>query len=184
MPRGDSGPDRIVACALRLFAQHGVAGTSLQMIATELGVTKAAVYYHFRTKEQIVSTVLAPAFDEFDRLLDQVEGSAPAADRPALLVDGLARQAARHRRLYAVVLRDVSAAQFMRESSAHLRTFTRLHATLAGDRPTSRTEVAVSIFLAGLMGPPIDPELADLADGELEDAIATAGRSLLGLPRR
>jgi predicted DNA-binding protein YlxM (UPF0122 family) len=37
-----------------LFGQYGVSGTSLQMIAEHIGVTKAAVYHQFRTKEEIV----------------------------------------------------------------------------------------------------------------------------------
>jgi AcrR family transcriptional regulator len=45
---------RIVTAALVLFSEHGVSGTSLQMIADAIGVTKAAVYHQFRTKEAIV----------------------------------------------------------------------------------------------------------------------------------
>ena len=45
---------RIVAAALDLFAEHGVNGSSLQMIADAIGVTKAAVYHQFPTKEAIV----------------------------------------------------------------------------------------------------------------------------------
>ena len=39
------------SAALELFARRGVSGTSLQDIADHLGVTKAAVYYQFRSKE-------------------------------------------------------------------------------------------------------------------------------------
>src|ERR1041385_8027277 len=49
---------RTVAVALELFARYGVGGTSLQMIADELGVTKAAGYHQFRTKDDVV---VAPA---------------------------------------------------------------------------------------------------------------------------
>ena len=45
---------RILDAALQLIAEHGVGGTSLQMIADAIGVTKAAVYHQFKTKEQIV----------------------------------------------------------------------------------------------------------------------------------
>ena len=44
---------RILVAALDLFAEHGVSGTSLQMIADALGVTKAAVYHQFKTKDEI-----------------------------------------------------------------------------------------------------------------------------------
>jgi AcrR family transcriptional regulator len=36
--------ERILVAAQKLFGLHGVGGTSLQMIAVEIGVTKAAVY--------------------------------------------------------------------------------------------------------------------------------------------
>ena len=52
---------RIVADPLQLFAQQGVGGTSLQMIADAVGVTKAAVCFQFKTKDEIV---LAAAEDE------------------------------------------------------------------------------------------------------------------------
>ena len=45
---------RVLVVALDLFAEHGVHGTSLQMIADDIGVTKAAVYHQFKTKEAIV----------------------------------------------------------------------------------------------------------------------------------
>jgi hypothetical protein len=36
---------RVIEAALALFAEHGISGTSLQMIADAIGVTKAAVYH-------------------------------------------------------------------------------------------------------------------------------------------
>jgi AcrR family transcriptional regulator len=54
----------VLDAALELFAEHGVSGTSLQMIADHMGVTKAAVYYQFQAKEQIVLAVLEPALTQ------------------------------------------------------------------------------------------------------------------------
>jgi AcrR family transcriptional regulator len=42
---------RVLDAALDLISEHGVSGTSLQMIADAVGVTKAAVYHQFKTKE-------------------------------------------------------------------------------------------------------------------------------------
>ena len=44
---------QILETAQRLFAEHGYDATSLQMIADEMGLTKAAVYYHFPAKVDI-----------------------------------------------------------------------------------------------------------------------------------
>ena len=180
MPRGDSSPAQVASCALELFARHGVAGTSLQMIADELGVTKAAVYYHYRTRDQIVQAVLAPAYDGFEQLLDHARRM-PPRERARAVVNGLAQQAVAHRELYAVVLRDVTAAQFLRETPQHLEVFRRLHDTLSGTAPSNGSRVAATIFLSGLMGPPSDPDIATLDDDALEAAIAEAGRRLLDL---
>ena len=56
---------RVITAALELFTRHGVGGTSLQMIADEIGVTKAAVYHQYKTKDEIV---LAAAEAELARL--------------------------------------------------------------------------------------------------------------------
>lgn len=180
MPRGDATPERIRAAALALFAREGVAGTSLQMIASELGVTKAAVYYHFRTREAIVQDVLAPAFDGFADMVRDVREQ-PAGDRPRLLVHALARQAVANRQLYAVVLQDVTAAQLRRGSAEQLRTFRDLRDELVGDGADDRAHVRASIFLSGLMAPAVDPDASHLSDEDLEAAIVEAGLGVLGL---
>jgi AcrR family transcriptional regulator len=59
---------RIQAVALELFAEQGYDKTSLREIAERLGVTKAALYYHFRTKEDIVGSL----FDDFMARIDEV----------------------------------------------------------------------------------------------------------------
>ena len=45
---------RIQDVALELFAEQGYEKTSLREIAERLEVTKAALYYHFKTKEEII----------------------------------------------------------------------------------------------------------------------------------
>jgi AcrR family transcriptional regulator len=52
--RGEATRERILDVALDLFNQRGYEGTSLREIAERLGVTKAALYYHFKSKEEIL----------------------------------------------------------------------------------------------------------------------------------
>src|SRR6266536_3697021 len=68
-PRGDTR-ERIQEIALELFAEQGYEKTSLREIAERLGVTKAALYYHFKSKEDIVHSFTDDYFAEFDALLD------------------------------------------------------------------------------------------------------------------
>lgn len=52
--RGDETRERILDVALELFNERGYERTSLREIAERLGVTKAALYYHFKSKEDIL----------------------------------------------------------------------------------------------------------------------------------
>jgi AcrR family transcriptional regulator len=54
---GQSARTRIQDVAMQLFIEEGYDKTSLREIAEKLGVTKAALYYHFPTKEAIVSSL-------------------------------------------------------------------------------------------------------------------------------
>ncbi|MCC9311368.1 TetR/AcrR family transcriptional regulator [Kitasatospora sp. RB6PN24] len=56
-PRSDTRA-RIIAVALEMFSEHGYEKTSLREIADRLGVTKAALYYHFKTKDDIVHGIV------------------------------------------------------------------------------------------------------------------------------
>ena len=51
--------ERILDVALALFADRGYEATSMREIAEHLGITKAALYYHFDSKADIVRTMLA-----------------------------------------------------------------------------------------------------------------------------
>lgn len=51
--------DRILDAALSLFAEKGYEATSMREIAEQLGITKAALYYHFDGKDAIVLALLA-----------------------------------------------------------------------------------------------------------------------------
>ncbi|WP_329253443.1 TetR/AcrR family transcriptional regulator [Actinoallomurus sp. NBC_01490] len=60
--------ERIQATALELFAEHGYEKTSLRQIAERLHVTKAALYYHFNSKEDIVVSL-------FDGLIADIDAT-------------------------------------------------------------------------------------------------------------
>ncbi|WP_043512443.1 MULTISPECIES: TetR/AcrR family transcriptional regulator [unclassified Actinoplanes] len=55
---GGSAREEIVDAAAALFAERGYAATSTRMIAERVGVRQASLYYHFRTKEQILAEML------------------------------------------------------------------------------------------------------------------------------
>lgn len=178
MPRGDSSALQIREASLELFFRHGVSGTSLRMVAESLGVTKAAIYHHYRTKDDIVRAVLDPAFTTFTTLVERVD-ALPPDEQVMALVRGLARQAVLHRRLYAVTLHDVTAAE-LRRGSAQEQTFRRMRDLLAGPASDRGSVARSALFLSGLMAPAVDADLLAMDDAELEAAIIEAGARLLG----
>ncbi|GAB3406011.1 TetR/AcrR family transcriptional regulator [Flindersiella endophytica] len=77
--RGASGHTREQICAIatELFNEQGYDKTSLREIADRLGVTKAALYYHFKSKEEIVWTIVDDYLAEVDDVI------ASAGQQPA-----------------------------------------------------------------------------------------------------
>lgn len=75
--RGGDTRARIQQVALELFAEQGYERTSLREIAERLGVTKAALYYHFKSKEDIVLGLTEDYFTEFDTLIDWARTQPP-----------------------------------------------------------------------------------------------------------
>ena len=98
--------EQILEVAIRLFADRGFDGTSLQLIADELSVTKAAVYYHFRAKLDLLRALLAPVQQQLDELLTVVEAGPSRRVRIETLAGGLADILVGQRALAAIAAND------------------------------------------------------------------------------
>ncbi|MFJ8540334.1 TetR/AcrR family transcriptional regulator [Streptomyces sp. NPDC093591] len=61
---------RIQDVALELFAEQGYEKTSLREIAERLEVTKAALYYHFKTKEEIIVSLFEDLTQPIEDLIE------------------------------------------------------------------------------------------------------------------
>lgn len=68
-PRRGNTRQRIQDVALDLFAEQGYEKTSLREIAEHLDVTKAALYYHFKTKEDILNSIFEDLNQPVEELL-------------------------------------------------------------------------------------------------------------------
>lgn len=62
----------IMLTAKRLFIQFGYHGLAMRQIAEALGVSKAALYYHFRDKEELLMAILLEYLDGIEAVLDEV----------------------------------------------------------------------------------------------------------------
>jgi AcrR family transcriptional regulator len=74
--------ETILGVASNLFAHRGFAETSLMDIASAVGVSKAAVYHYFPTKQVIYEAIVT---DLLQRLYDHVSAALPPGDQAASL---------------------------------------------------------------------------------------------------
>lgn len=59
--------EHVVAIASELFIRRGVANTSMDDVVRESGVSKSNIYYHFKSKDEILAAVVDHRIDLFQR---------------------------------------------------------------------------------------------------------------------
>jgi AcrR family transcriptional regulator len=67
--------EQILATSLELFTAQGYDATSLRQIADRLQMTKAALYYHFPAKEQLLLDLTRPFLDGMSQLVTDVRAT-------------------------------------------------------------------------------------------------------------
>ena len=107
--------ERILAIALDLFTRKGYAETSLREIAAELGFSKAALYYHFASKQDILLALHMQLHSLTDGVLPLLDRVQPADDTWEQLIDMLIGFALRNRRLIEFHIRNRDALGELRE---------------------------------------------------------------------
>ena len=158
---------RIIHAALELFAKHGVSGTSLQMIADAIGVTKAAVYHQFRTKEEIV---VAAVEVELSRLEAALEAAEADDDRPRALENLLTQVidlAVERRRMVITLQHDPEVVRLLSEHKPFQQFMERLYGVLIGRDNGAEARVRVAMISTAIGGAVMHPLVADLDDESL-----------------
>ena len=83
------GRARILSAARHLFARTGFDRCTVAEIARAAGMSKGNIYWHFRSKEEILKAVLTAAFEALGELLDRARAAdGSGRDRLLLVVDG------------------------------------------------------------------------------------------------
>lgn len=135
---------RIQEIALKLFTEQGYEATSLREIAEELGVTKAALYYHFKTKDDIVASLADLRVDEIDELVTWAKTQPKTAETRREVI-----------RRYAATLRHpryMEVARFMERNQTALR-----------DHPKILRMREVMLALVAELSEPGDPPAARIS---------------------
>jgi AcrR family transcriptional regulator len=169
---------RTIAAAFELFAEHGVGGTSLQMIADEVGVTKAAIYHQFATKDAIVLATLEVQLQPVEELLERAEAAKPSRKRREDLLADLIDLVVANRRSLSTLQSDPVLFRMLAEYPPSLGMWSRLFALLLDDAVDERTQVRAGV-LAAALGSVAYPFVMDLDNEVLRDELHLLTRHLV-----
>ena len=174
---------RLIDVAVDLFTRHSFAGTSLQMIADEMGFTKAAIYYHFRTREELLAAVVEPIFEQLSGIITAAESQRSAGARADHMLRGYAELAVANRALVSVLACDPSVTTLLRDQPHWAELINRQLALLAGDEQDAGGLIKATVVLAGISSA-VGPAGIAVGDDDLLRHLVDIGRRTLGLRRK
>jgi AcrR family transcriptional regulator len=179
-PTADATRARILDTALELIAEKGFASTSTRELSERLGFTKAALYYHFRSKDDLLAALIAPALSDLAALVDDATPRPEPAVRRELL-SRYVELVATHRNLIQVVSSDPSVAR-RPTLDFSLELYERLSQLLSGDEHPDTSQRA---FVRAALGAIHAVLLHTRPDDDLDvvrEAARIAGARALGIP--
>jgi AcrR family transcriptional regulator len=176
-----SAQARIIEAALVLFAEHGISGTSLQMIADEIGVTKAAVYHQYNTKEEIVFAVAQVVLAGLEAAVTAAEAERSRARARKVLVSQMIDLAVERRRMASVIQRDPIMLRFLEEHAPFRRVMERVNRLLMGGTLDARARVQAATVASAIAGVVLHPLVLNLDDETLRSQLLKQMRKLLPL---
>jgi AcrR family transcriptional regulator len=173
--------ERTMVAALNLFADHGVTNTSLQMIADRVGVSKAAVYYQFKTKDAIVIAVTTRELSRLEEALEVAEAEAdPLRARKVLLMQFI-EIAVTRRRWMSALNNDPVIVRLLGEHGPFREFVSRLYAAvLLGEDAEAR--VVAAVLSAAIVGSVVNPLVTALDDDTLRATLINLTHRMLDLP--
>ena len=172
----DDGPPtdtrgRILATALELFARQGFQHTSLREIGDRIGLTKAAILYHFPSKDQLLVSLMDPLIADLGTALETARGEPPQQARWVVL-EGFLDTMLRHRRALGMLVHDIALLARTDSYARLLEIVTAMHELVAGPGATRIDRVRAVQATAMLSDPvvllvdvPAEQLRCDMLDG-------------------
>jgi AcrR family transcriptional regulator len=176
--------ERILDVALDLFVEQGFDATSLRQIAESLGITKAALYYYFASKDDILMALHMRLHESGRGLLETMGEEAMTLEAWGELLEQLTDQMMSQRKIF--LLHDRNQAVFEKlhrtdHTDEHEDLQARFRSVLADSRVGLRERVrmagAFGVVFAGLF---LSGEAFTSADDdELRDILQAAAQDVL-----
>jgi AcrR family transcriptional regulator len=176
--------ERILDVALDLFIEKGFDKTSLREIAEQLGVTKAALYYHFASKEDILRALHMRLHEFGLDALNELSEQEPTPAHWADLLDKIVDQMLDHRKIFLLHQRNEAALEALHREDHDLQhqdlqaSFQRL---LSDERLSVKERVRMAASFGAVLGGIFmsGDAFADVPSSELSDILRGAVADLL-----
>jgi AcrR family transcriptional regulator len=150
------------------------------MIADEIGVTKAAVYHQYNTKEEIIRAVANAEFDRLESVLEAAEAeSSPLRAREAAII-GIVDLAVERRRQVSTILNDPIIGRLFAKDKRPVRVLDRLNSLLMGPAAGPESQVATVMLCAAISGAVMHPLVVGRDDDTLRTQLLHLARRFLG----
>jgi AcrR family transcriptional regulator len=173
---------RVLDAALKLIAERGVSGTSLQMIADAMGVTKAAVYRQFKTKEEIVIAITEREMGRLEDALEAAEAEGLGPRAREVLLERMIDQAVDRRGVVSALQFDPVIIRLQAEYEPFQRFIERLYAALLGTEAGVEARLHAAMLSSAISVAVMHPLLADVDEKTLRVQLKQMTRRMLGLP--
>jgi AcrR family transcriptional regulator len=174
---------RVISAAVDLFGRYGVSGTSLQMIADAIGVTKAAVYHQFKTKEEIVIAVLEDDLRQLEAALDVAEAEDGRPRAREVLLSLVIDLVVSRRRIVSALQQDPVIVRLLAKHEPFLHLMDRLFNVLTGGDPSAAARVRGAMISAAIGGAVTHPLVVGLDDETLRSEMLRFTRQLFAPTR-
>jgi AcrR family transcriptional regulator len=170
---------RIARLALAQFRVGGFVGTSIADLAGALGVSKAAIYYHYRSKDALLHHLVDPLLDAIDACIQDHTTPVASARTARQLLDAYLNVLLAHREVVPLIATDVAVLNHP-TIGPRLRTQNhQLQTLLIGPNPGVSARLTAEAALGAIWRPLIaDPPL-DLTDPTHQHTLVDAAVATL-----
>ena len=151
------------------------------MIADDIGVTKAAVYHQYKTKDEIVRAVAGAEFDRLETVLDVAESEVDEDRAREVALTMIIELAVERRRENSTILTDPLVGRLFARDQRPRNVVKRLNRLLIGPHAEPDSEIATVMLMAAISGAVMHPMVIRRDDETLRTQLRTLAERFLGI---
>jgi AcrR family transcriptional regulator len=174
---------RIARLALDRFRVDGFVGTSIADLAGALGVSKAAIYYHYRSKDALLHRLVDPLLDAIDACIDAHDTPAASARTARQLLAAYLTVLIAHREVVPLVATDVAVLNHPKIGPRLRAQNQRLRTLLVAPDTSQSAMVRAEAALGAIWRPLIAEPQLDLTDAAHQHTLIDAATATLQASR-